>query len=209
MKPLVFIFGSSHAAWLKRSVLANNKITSKYNILSEVKPGAKYLDLQFPTILDTFESNDILLIQLFGNNIMKRHTNVTWYNRVKTIHMFKFEPVNKEELLNIFEILNRKLQTLKCKVIILDNPIQHLFCCRKHIFKQLFCYQVACNRLLRYYFGHHTVINHRYLLQKQIKQKIIENMLTYFKIWFISNNIAQKMFERIVGPIAGTLTRAQ
>ena len=103
--------------------------------------------------------------------------------------MFKFEPVNKEELLNIFEILNRKLQTLKCKVIILDNPIQHLFCCRKHIFKRLFCYQVACNRLLRYYFGHYTVINHRYLLQKQIKQIIIENMLTYFKIWFISSNI--------------------
>ena len=66
MKPRVFIFGSSHAARIKRSVLTNNKITSKYNILSETKPGAKFLDLQFPTILDTFESNDFLIIQLFA-----------------------------------------------------------------------------------------------------------------------------------------------
>ena len=58
---------------------------------------------------------------------MKRHTNGTWNNGVKTIHMFKFEPVEKEELRSIFEILNKKLQTLKCKVIILDNPIRHLF----------------------------------------------------------------------------------
>ena len=117
MKPRVFIFGSSHAAQIKRSVLTNNKITSKYDILSETKLGAKFLDLQFPTILDTFESNDFLIIQLFGNDIMKRHTNVTWNNGVKTIHMFKFKPVEKEELRSIFEILNKKLQTLKCKVI--------------------------------------------------------------------------------------------
>ena len=87
---------------IKRSVLNNNNITTKYDILSKTRPGAKFLDLQFPTILDTFESNYILIIQLFGNNIMKRHTNVTWNNGVKTIHMFKFEPVKKEELLSIF-----------------------------------------------------------------------------------------------------------
>ena len=134
MKPRVFIFSSSHAAQIKQSVLTNNKIKSKYDILSETKPGAQFLDLQFPTILDTFQSNDFLIIQLFGNDIMKKHTNVTRNNRVKTIHMFKFKPVEKEELLSIFEMLNKKLQTLKCKVIILDNPIQHLFCCKKHVF---------------------------------------------------------------------------
>ena len=65
---------------------------------------------------------------------MKRHTNVTWNNGVKTIHMFKFEPVKKEELLSILEMLNKKMQTLKCKVIILDNLIRHLFCCKKTCF---------------------------------------------------------------------------
>ena len=82
MKPRVLIFSSSHAARIKRSVLNNNNITTKYDILFETRPGAKFLDLQFPTILDTFESNDLLIIQLFGNDIMKRHTNVTWDNGV-------------------------------------------------------------------------------------------------------------------------------
>ena len=199
---------------IKRSVLNNNNITTKYDILSKTRPGAKFLDLQFPTILDTFESNDILIIQLFGNDIMKRHTNVTWNNGVKTIHMFKFEPVKKEELLSIFEMLNKKLQTLKCKVIILDNPIQHLFYCKKHVFKRLFSYQVACNRLLRHYFGQYTVINHRYLLQNINQAKNNRKYANLFQDTvhfkqYVYDGMVHRMFERIVGPIAGTLTRAQ
>ena len=115
MKPRVLIFGSSHAARIKRSVLNNNNITTKYDILFETRPGAKFLDLQFPTILDTFESNDLLIIQLFGNDIMKRHTNVTWDNGVKTIYMFRFEPVKKEELLNIFKMLNKNCRLLSVR----------------------------------------------------------------------------------------------
>ena len=93
----------------------------------------------------------------------------------------------------------------------MDNPIQHLFCWKKHVFKRFFSYQVACNRLLWHYFGQFTVINHRHLLQNINQAKNNRKYANLFQdtVHFKQNvydDIVHKMFEGIVGPIAGTLT---
>ena len=96
----------------------------------------------------------------------------------------------------------------------MDNPIQHLFCWKKHVFKRFFSYQVACNRLLWHYFGQFTVINHRHLLQNINQAKNNRKYANLFQDTvhfkqYVYDGMVHRMFERIVGPIAGTLTRAQ
>ena len=84
------------------------------------------------------------------------------------------------------------------------NGLNNFFLIRLH----------ACNKLLWYYFGQYTVINHRYLLQKTNQAKNNRKYANLFKDTvhfkqYICDSIVHKIFERIAGPSAGTLTRAQ
>ena len=72
--------------------------------------------------------------------------------------------------------------------------------------------QQATSTLL--YFGQYMVKNHRYLLQninqakKNRKYANLFQDTVHFK-QYVYDGMVHRMFERIVGPIAGTLTRAQ
>ena len=66
------ILGSSHASRSMKAVTKDKKIMETFLISGTVKPGAKLADLNFPTKkLASFKESDILLIQLFGNELIK------------------------------------------------------------------------------------------------------------------------------------------
>ena len=68
------VLGSSHAARILKAVTRNKCLTDTFLVSGTVRPGAKLSDLNFPTqMLATFNETDILIIQLFGNELIKRH----------------------------------------------------------------------------------------------------------------------------------------
>ena len=71
------ILGSSHAARILKAVTRNKCLTDTFLVSGTVRPGAKLADLNFPTqMLATFNEADILIIQLFGNELIKRNIKI-------------------------------------------------------------------------------------------------------------------------------------
>ena len=89
----VYVLGSSHAFRILKAVTRNKQITDTFLVSGTVKPGAKLADLNFPIQkLASFNESDILLIQLFGNELIKRNIKVENKNGKRTIHLTAFEP---------------------------------------------------------------------------------------------------------------------
>ena len=102
------IFGSSHAARILKAVNRNKKLTDTFLVSGTVRPGAKLSDLNFPTQkLAGFTNSDILVIQLFGNELIKRNIKIEYKNGRKTIHLtaFVLEPAHSGTTYSYFEEL--------------------------------------------------------------------------------------------------------
>ena len=70
----IHVLGSSHACRILEAVTHNVELTKIFSISGTVKPGAKFADLKFPSqYLADFKESDVLLIQLFGNELIKRN----------------------------------------------------------------------------------------------------------------------------------------
>ena len=89
----LYVFGSSHAARILKAVARNKQITDTFLVSGTVKLGAKLTDLNFPAQkLASFNESDTLLIQVFGNELIKRNIKINYKNGQKTIHLTAFEP---------------------------------------------------------------------------------------------------------------------
>ena len=85
------VLGSSHAARILKAVTRNKQLTDTFLVSGTVRPGAKLSDLNFPTQkLADFSDSDILIIQLFGNELIKRNIKIDYQNGQKTIHLTAF-----------------------------------------------------------------------------------------------------------------------
>ena len=60
-----------------------------FEVSGTVKPGTKFINLVFPAkLLNDFNDSDVLLIQLFGNELLKQNIYVSQQKGQKTA----FEP---------------------------------------------------------------------------------------------------------------------
>ena len=156
------IFGSSHAARILKAALTNDTIMQNFMVSGAVKPGPKFNNLHFPSkLLNTFVASDVLFIQLFGNELLKKHIYVSHYKGKKVIHLTAFEPEPAWKIQGVYRRLKELLEPLKCKIFILDNPLRHAWCCtfhKKHL-KGLPKFLTMQNRVLGQNFGS-KVLNH-------------------------------------------------
>ena len=73
------VFGSSHVGRILKAVARNKQITDTFLVSGTVKPGAKLTDLIFQVRkLASFNESDILLIQVFGNELIKRNIRIEY-----------------------------------------------------------------------------------------------------------------------------------
>ena len=104
------IFGSSHAAWILKAELNNESIKQNFTVTGTVKPGAKFNNLIFPSnLLKSFVESDVLFIQLFGNELLKRNVYVSHHNGNKTIHLTAFEPEPAWKIQGVYRRLKELL----------------------------------------------------------------------------------------------------
>ena len=71
--PKLLVLGSSHAQRIHRAIQRSN-LYKKYEILTCFKSGARIFDLDL-SVLAGLSKDDIIVIQLFGNELLKRAIN--------------------------------------------------------------------------------------------------------------------------------------
>ena len=98
MKNKLYKVGSSQANKMYKSAIQNDSCQKHYIIVNCTKPGAKYEDVPFPDF-EKIQENNLVIFQLFGNDLMKRFIQVTMDNNQKTIHLLRFVPESEEKIL--------------------------------------------------------------------------------------------------------------
>ena len=59
-----------------------------FRVSGRVKPGAKFQNLDFPEwMLQEFETQDVLFIQIFGNELIKKNIKISYKKGKKTIRV--------------------------------------------------------------------------------------------------------------------------
>ena len=100
------ILGSSHTARILKAALNNQSLIQSIEVSGTVKPGARLHNLKFPSkLLQSFNELDVLIIQLFGNELITRNVYVSWHKGFKTIHLNAFEPELAWKILGVHRCL--------------------------------------------------------------------------------------------------------
>ena len=190
----LYILGSSHANRIYQAAQKNGNLLKNFKLKAIVKSGAKISDLPVDD-LKQINANDVLLIQTFGNEIIKPYIFIERTGKGKTIHLKKFEPINQSKIQDSYAYLQHLLSTTaKCEVFIIDNPIRHLNCCKKHRFSDLASFQRKQNKILKTVFKEQTVINHETLIfnQKERRQS------GYTKLFSDTVHFKNRHYEKMI-----------
>ena len=196
------VFGSSHAARILKAVTKNKQITDTFLVSGTVRPGAKLSDLNFPTQkLASFNELDILIIQLFGNELIKRSIKIDYKNGQKTIHLTAFVPEPAWKIRRAYTRLEELMEPLQCRIFILDNPLRHIRCCMKHKkrLKALHSFLEKQNRILAQNFGS-RVLNHKKYLGMPSKRAY--KLKNYLKLFSDSVHFKDNVYSDLVQRIA-------
>ena len=111
------IFGSSHEAQFLNAALKNQSVLQNFEVTGTVKPGAKLHNLKFPSrLLQSFNESDVLFIQLFGNELIKRNVYISRHKGRKIIHLTAFEPEPAWKIQGVHRRLMELLEPLNCKI---------------------------------------------------------------------------------------------
>jgi hypothetical protein len=178
-KKKIVVIGSSHAKRLFLNLKDHRLLHEKYYVLNETIPGSTFENTKFPAYLSKLKKDDFVILQLFGNDWLKKHIQITKEGKNKMFHLTKFEPVDVETVMNMLladvKLLAKILKNLKCKILMIDNIFRHLECCEKHQFQEIGPLWSESNKALRLGFKDFknvTCIDHRKLLgfpKKKIK----------------------------------------
>ena len=196
------VFGSSHAARILRAVTRNKQLTDAFLVSGTVRPGAKLSDLNFPTQkLADFNESDILIILVFGNELIKRNIKIDYKNGQKTIHLTAFVPEPAWRIQRAYSRLKELLEPLRCRIFILDNPLRHIRCCMKHRkrLKGLHSFLEKQNRILAQNFGSRVLNHKRYLGMPSKKAYKLKN---YLKLFSDSVHFKENVYSDLVQRIA-------
>ena len=97
-------------ARILQAALNNDNIRQNFSVTGTVRPGAKFNNLVFPSkLLNSFVESDVLLIQVFGNELLKRNVYVSHHNGNKTIHLTAFEPEPAWKIQGVYRCLKELL----------------------------------------------------------------------------------------------------
>lgn len=150
------VFGSSHANRIYKNLKASAKAKTTFSkFLNCTKSGATYYDLQLPILeCEKLTSKDLIVAQLFGNDIMEKNIFVEKKLGKRIIHCTKFVPKNETYIESLYENFKNKVKDLKCQIILFTNPFRYLHCCKKHFssHKGLRQFQKRQNKKLKLYF---------------------------------------------------------
>ena len=196
------VFGSSHAARILKAVTRNKQLTDTFLVSGTVRPGAKLSDLNFPTQkLADFNESDILIIQVFGNELIKRNIKIDYKNGQKTIHLTAFVPEPAWKIQEAYSQLKELLEPLRCRIFILDNPLRHIRCCMKHrkSIKGLHSFLEKQNHILAQSFGS-KVLNHKKYLGMPSKRAY--KLKNYLKLFSDSVHFKDNVYSDLVQRIA-------
>ena len=196
------IFGSSHAARILKAALNNQSIIQSFKVSGIVRPSAKFNNLEVPSkLLKTFNKSNVLFIQLFGNELLKRNIYVLRHKGHKTIHHTAFESEPAWKIQGVYRRLKELLEPLNCKILILDNPLWHERCCTLHKkrLKGLPKFLAMQNRVLAQNFGS-KVLNHKKYLGLPTKKAY--NPKIYQKLFSDSVHFKENVYNRLVQWVA-------
>ena len=165
MRKLVVI-GASHAKRLANLFRSNKHFRKFFEIHDFSKPGTTCENTLLPN-LNNYSSNDVLILSLFGNDLMKKNIFIEKKDKTKIFHLTKYEPSSIESLREKFLKIKEYLATCNMKCYIIDNVLRHLFCCRKHRFPGLRQFQNLVNKELHIFFNNTnvTVLSHLKLMK--------------------------------------------
>jgi len=178
-KPKLYVIGSSHAARLYNS-LKTNKINQKYDLINLSKPGGTFKDIIYP---QNVKNTDVILGQLFGNDVFERNIKITQGRLNKTIHLTKFSPIPLSTLENIFKKFIEKMSIYPCKIYLFDLILRHIGCCSSHHYPAIVKHQRNVNGLLKrtLHSSNIRLLNHLKYLKHRIKwTSRIRNYKTLF-----------------------------
>jgi hypothetical protein len=144
-KPKLYVIGSSHAARLYNS-LKTNKINQKYDVINLSKPGGTFKDIIYP---QNVKNTDVILGQLFGNDVFERNIKITQGRLNKTIHLTKFSPIPLSTLGELFKKFIEKMSIYPCKIYLFDLILRHIGCCSSHHYPAIVKHQRNVNGLLK------------------------------------------------------------
>lgn len=168
-KPKLVILGASHAKRLLEACKNNEEINSKFQVIGNVQSGATWQTLKYKEeMLKQLKEEDTLVVQFLGNDLLVRNILIT--PNPKIIHLTKFVPRPDSYVSAVRCLFKEKLATLKCKILIIDDPYRHLFCCESHVYKGLVQYFAKRNAELKQVFSEYQVIDHRNLMDLPFKK---------------------------------------
>jgi predicted AAA+ superfamily ATPase len=164
-KPKIFLVGSSHA---KRIGFQMSEIDQKdFLICNYGKSGLKVKDLKLPHAGVT--EKDIMIVSILGNDYIKNSPKKI-VNGTRTKYVLEhLEPVTTNGILQLFSILQSKLQTVPCKVYIVDTFYRHLLYPTKAVKLQAYNLFKKRNLMLENFFFLQgiKVLRHRTLFEKK------------------------------------------
>jgi hypothetical protein len=164
-KPKIFLIGSSHA---KRIGFQMSEIDQKdFSICNYGKSGLKVKDLKLPHVGVT--EKDIMIVSILGNDYIKNSPKKVVNGTRSKYILEHLEPVGTNGILQSFSILQSILQTVPCKVYIVDTFYRHLLYPSKAIKLQAYNLYKRRNLMLENFFFLQgiKVLKHRTLFEKK------------------------------------------
>jgi len=192
-RPKLVILGASHAKRLYLACLRNDKIQKKFELYDHTQPGATIRTLRLQdNFIKELTSLDSIVIQFFGNDMLKRHTHVS--RKPKIIHLTKFVPQTTEYMKKVYCEFKEKLHNCQAKIVIIDSPYRHLYCCKSHQYPGLLKYLSRQNNLMRKELCPYLVLDHRKIMAPDFrKYKCAKN---YRKCLIDAVHLQPKCYDR-------------
>ncbi len=124
----LWVIGSSHANRLFACLLTIPALNLIYDLKKVTKNGSLFSSL-LPFLPDpiSFDGNDLVIVQVFGNSLFHRFVNkrknVVFKGR--QICLKTFSPVSNEEIQNQWDLAAQFFGKLPCKILLIDITGRH------------------------------------------------------------------------------------
>jgi len=194
----LLIVGASHGQRLYEALTTLPGYGTAFTAVNYCKRGKRFCDLEWPL---SVEKSDIVIIIPFGNDLTPR-ANVSYCRTDRVIHLLKFVPFSSDHWEKLYSSLQKRLDSLDCKKVLIDNIYRHL-CCDTHRFSGWLTYQKQLNKQLKARFSSLScfVIDHRRLLPlsyNQSKSVLAHRKLQTDSVHFRDYRpIAEKLLKRL------------
>jgi hypothetical protein len=124
-RPTLFCLGSSHGKRLAIALQKIPELCKEYKIENYAKSGARFENMDFPD-LEKLTNRDVIIIQIFGNNFLKKFIKIKFINGKKQMLLTKYVPVPESTIISMYNSLKEKFSYTRAKIFCLDCPVRHL-----------------------------------------------------------------------------------